>query len=291
MEEQNQSVKTLKGYKIIIVILAIVLLALAFLHFRQVGTMQDQFDVERDTLVSRLGVMRDGLNSLQTENDTINQYLTVERHKADSLMDRLVKERSLNIGKIRAYERELGTLRTAMTGFVRTIDSLDRVNQTLASENVQYRREASTLRLRAETAEERATELDTKVRKGAMILARNISLKAISNSDAEVTRATRATRLRADFVLTANELATPGNREVYIRITGPDGYLLASSSNNVFESEGERLTYSASRPVDYENRDLNVSIYYNGGGITSGTYKVAVYMDGRQVGASEVILK
>ncbi|MDR2936715.1 MAG: hypothetical protein LBU80_05165, partial [Rikenellaceae bacterium] len=233
MEEQNQAVKTLKGYKIIIVILAVVLVALAFLHFRQVGTMREEFDVERDTLVSRLGVMRDGLNSLQTENDTINHNLDIERHKADSLMDRLVNERSLNIGKIRAYERELGTLRTAMRGFVQTIDSLDRINQVLASENVLYRREASTLRLRAETAEERALELDTKVRKGAMILARNISLKAINNSDAEVTRANRASRLRTDFVLTANELATPGNREVYIRISGPDGYLLASSSNNV----------------------------------------------------------
>lgn len=289
--EENQTEKTLKGYKIIIVILAVVLVALAAFYFQQVGAIKSDFNEQRDTLVNRLSGMMTDFNTLQIENDTITEHLTIERQRADSLMDRMQQERSWNYAKIRKYEKELGTMRVIMRGYVRVIDSLNTMNQGLISENVKYRKEASTLRLRAETAEEQAQELNTKVRKGAVILARNISLLALNNSDKEVTRASRAARLRTDFILTANELATPGDRTVYVRITGPDGYLLANSANSVFESEGERLTYSASRTIDYQNKDLNVNVFYNGNNIVKGKYSVQVYMDNQLIGSNEIILK
>ena len=292
MEEQTE--KTLKRYKIIIVILAIVLAALTSIYFLQVGNFRDAreiLEVQRDTLVSRLSTMMADFDVLKTENDTINANLDIERHRADSLFTRLKQERNWSAAKIRQYEKELGTLRVVMKGYIRQIDSLNTLNQSLVQENIQYRKEASTLLLRAQTAEEQAEELSSKVRRGSMILARNITLKALNKSDREVTRASRAERLRTDFVLTANELATPGNREVYIRIVGPDGYLLANSTNHVFEVDGERLTYSASRTVDYQNQDLSVSVYYNGQGIVKGKYSVSVYLDGRQIGSNEIILK
>lgn len=294
MEEQNQTDKTLKGYKIIIIILAVVLAALTFFYFTQVRMLrgsEEELTVQRDTLVSRLSTMMTDFDALQTENDTINKNLDTERMRADSLMTRLKQERSWSYAKVKKYEQQLGILRSIMQGYVKQIDSLNTVNRALASENVEYRKQASTLRLRAETAEERADELDVKVRKGSVILARNINLIAINNSDKEVTRANRASRLRTDFMLTANELAVPGNREVYVRIIGPDGYVLANASNASFECDGERLTYSASRNVDYQNQDLHVNVFYNGGGIVKGKYAVSVYMDGRLIGSNEIILK
>jgi len=291
-EYQNDN--SLKGYKIIVIILAVVLAALTYLYFTQVMELKgdrQELMVQRDTLVNRLtGIMID-FDSLKTENDTISANLILERQRADSILQKLQQERSLSYAKINQYEKELGTLRTIMQNYVRQIDSLNTLNQTLVQENLTYRRNETQLRLRAEMAEERATELDIKVQQGSVILARNISLLALNKNDKEVTRANRAERLRTDFVLTANELATPGDRTVYIRIVGPDGYLLANSSDNVFDYEGERIAYSASRSVDYQNDDLGVGIYYNGSGITSGKYSVSVYMDGKLIGSNEIILK
>ena len=292
--EQNPTEKRLKGYKVIVLVLAIVLAALTVMYILQIGTLRENRDfmtAQRDTLASRLSTMMVDFDDLQTENDTINANLETERLRADSLMDRMKQERNWNAAKVRQYEKELGSLRQIMQGYVRQIDSLNTLAQNLTQENVRIRGEINTQRLRADMAEERATELDVKVRRGSMILARNIQLLALNNNDREVTRAARASRLRTDFVLTANELAQPGERTVYVRITGPDGYVLANSSNATFEADGERLSYSASRTVDYQNQDLAVNIYYNGGGIVAGNFTVEVFLDGTLIGSNRIILR
>lgn len=284
----------LKGYKMAVIIMTVLLLAISFQYFRQVNILrgsEEALSIERDTLQSRLGLMMDEFNTIQTENDTINQLLGEEKLRADSLMDRLKQERSWSYAKIKKYEKELGTLRTVMTGYVRQIDSLNRMNVELVAENRRVSRELSGAKLRAEVAEEQNQEFKSKLKKGSVIRARDISLKALRSNDKVTDRVKRATRLRTDLVLSANELAIPGDRMVYIRITGPEGYVLAGEGGALFEYEGDKITYSASREVDYQGEDLNVSLYYNGGGIEEGKYVVEVYLDGFLIGSNEIIMR
>ncbi len=283
--------KSIKGLKIMIVILALILAGLSVMYFTQVRQMNAVFAEERDTLTNRLTRMLGQYDSLQTENDTINQHLEAERFKADSLLERLKNERSWSRKKIKDYEKRLGYMRTVMEGYIHQIDSLNTLNQKLGSENVSLRKQITSARLRADMAEEKASELSTKVQKGAVIRARDIALLALNNSDKVVSRANRAARLRVDFVLVGNELTTPGERNVYAQITGPDGYILANSSNDLFDYEGDMITYSATRQVDYQNDDLYVSLFYNGAGITAGKYSVRIFIDGHLIGSNEIILR
>lgn len=293
-EPQPSNNSTANGLKIAIVILLIVLAAVSVLYWNSVR--QDKADLEAMQtdfmeIEASYGLLKDSLGVIQFDNDTLNANLEIQRHIADSLMQQMKKERNLSYQKIRAYERELGTLRTTMQGFVRTIDSLDRLNRKLADENLTFRREISTLRTTTEAAKETATELNSKLKRGAVIRARDITLRAVNRRDKEVTRAKTADRLITTFVLAANELATPGERTVYIRIISPDGYDLAESQSSLFEFEGKRIPYSASRVIDYQCEDLAVSVYYNGTGLTAGQYTVHVYMDGHMVGSNLIILK
>lgn len=283
--------KSIKGLKIMIVILAVILAALSVMYFTQVRQIRADFAEERDTLTNRLTMLLADYDNLETENDTISKNLAIERNRADSLLQSLQKERNLSRAKIRDYEKRLGYMRNVMEGYIHQIDSLNTVNQRLVQENTNYRKEASSLRLRADMAEEKAEELSTKVRKGAVIRARDISLLALSERDREVSRANRAARLRVDLVLVGNELATPGERNVFVRIISPEGYLMPNPDNAAFNYEGEMITFSASRSVDYQNEDLPVSLFYNGGGITSGKYQVLIYTDGYLIGSSEIVLR
>ena len=177
-------------------------------------------------------------------------------------------------------KKEVGTLRTIMRGYLHQIDSLNTLNKKLIDENVSYRKEITTAQMRAEMAEEKAQELNNKVRQGSVINARGIRMVALNARSKEVSRIKNAERLRVDFTLTANALATPGEKTIYVRILSPDGYVLSSESVPTFEFEGERLSYSASRDVDYQNEDLNIGIFYTGSGFTAGTYQVQIYCDG-----------
>jgi outer membrane usher protein FimD/PapC len=58
-----------------------------------------------------------------------------------------------------------------------------------------------------------------------------------------------------------------------------------------FEYQGTKKGYSAMREVDYQNNDVDVSIFYKGSGFIPGTYKVEIYMNGNLIGSSEVALR
>lgn len=290
-EENPAPQKTIRGYQIIIIVLAVILAVLSFIYFKQMSNLKEDFAIERQELTEQFQNLMGDYDNLQIENDTINMQLAEQRHKADSIMDRLASERTLNRNKIRAYEKEIGTLRTVMQGYVHTIDSLNTLNRSLITENREFRQQVTSERLRAEKAEETAQELTTKVRQGSVVRARDIKLTPLSSNDREVRRASRAAQLRVDLMLSANELASPGERPIFVRITGPDNYLLANNAGAVFVFEDENRTYSAVRDIDYQNQDLGVSLYYKGSGIVSGNYKIEVYMDGYLIGSTEINLQ
>ena len=286
---------SIRGYRIVIIILSVILVALSALYYgihRQQMRDNELLQADRDSIQSDLGRLMTDYDNLQISNDSISANLTIERERADSLMTRLKKERSWNLAKIKQYEKEVGTLRSIMKSYVRQIDSRNTLNKKLIKENVSYRKEISSANLRAEMAEEKAAELDNKVRIGAVLRARDISLTALNVNSREVTRVKNASRLRVDFVLSANELAEPGNKAIYVRITSPDGYVLTTEEMPTFEFEGERLSYSAMREVEYDNtKDLDVGIFYTSKGFTAGTYRIQLYCEGRLIGQAEIAMR
>lgn len=282
------------GLKIAIAILLVILGAVTFLYWQSVRRDAGEIaamNIELDTMKAQAGRLTAAMGTLEFDNDTLNANLITQRHIADSLMGRMKRERNISYSKIKKYERELGTLRATMQGFVRTIDSLNRLNQKLVGENLAFRKEISTLRTTTDAAIETATDLSHKIKRGAVIRARDISLRAVNRKDKEVSRAKTADRLITTLVLSANDLSQPGERTVYVRIVSPDGYDLVENQSAHFEFEGSRIPYTAARNVDYQGEDLPVSVYYNGSGLIAGQYTVHVYMDGQVIGSNVIILK
>jgi cell division septum initiation protein DivIVA len=288
---ESTSGKALKGYKMVIIILAVILVAVSGLYFFQSHQRKAEFALEREDLMGDIKSLSDDYAGLQTTNDSLNYSIVLERERTDSVLQALQKERNVTRATIRRDEKELGSMRSIMAGYIHTIDSLGRLNRRLIDENVGMKREITTANMRADMAEERAADADIKIRQGSRVIARDIRLVPLNARDSEVSRASRATRLRTDFVLSANALANPGNRQVWVRITGPDGYVLANPQAATFDFEGDPLIYSAMREVDYQNEDIGVGIYYSGSGITSGAYRIEVYMDGLLVGSAETLLR
>ena len=133
-------------------------------------------------------------------------------------------------------KKEVGTLRTIMRGYLHQIDSLNTLNKKLIDEKRilpqgdhhgpdacrDGRREGP-------GAQQQSTP-------GIGYHARGIRMVALNARSKEVSRIKNAERLRVDFTLTANALATPGEKTIYVRILSPDGYVLSSESVPTFES-------------------------------------------------------
>lgn len=289
-DPQPQQDQSIRGYRIVIGILSVILVAISLLYFsihREQMRDNQLLAADRDSIQAGLNELIINYDSLRFQNDSIAESLT----KANELVEQLKQERRWNYNKMRQYEKELGSLRTVMRGYIRQIDSLNTLNKKLITENVSYRKEITSANLRADMAEERQAELENKVKVGAVVRARDIRLMALSEKGREVTRIKNASRLRVDFVLAANELADPGNKAIYVRITSPDGYVLTTEAMPTFEFEGSAISYSAMREVDYQNADLEVGIYFNSTGFAPGTYKIELYMEGRMIGSNEIAMR
>ena len=282
--------KSIRGYRTVIILLTVILAGISALYFninRQQQRDYQLLQIDRDSIQSNLSDLINEYDSLKFSNDTIAAKLV----EANQMMEQLKRERRWNYAKIKEYEKEVGTLRSVMRNYLKQIDSLNNLNKKLVAENVSYRKEISTAKLRADVAEEKASELENRVRQGAVLRARDINMVCLNARDKEVTRVKTATTLRVDFAISSNELAAPGNREVYMVIKSPDGYLLTSESMPTFEFQGMKMGYTASREVDYQNEDVDVSIYYRGGGFTTGQYNIEIYTDNNLIGSGSVSLR
>ena len=82
--------KSIRGYRIVIVILSVILVALSALYYslnRQQQRDYELLQVDRDSIQSNLGQLMVDFDNLQVTNDTISASLNFERERADSLME------------------------------------------------------------------------------------------------------------------------------------------------------------------------------------------------------------
>ena len=291
--------RTSTGFMLCAIILLVLLVPAAYFSISlglQKKTIEDNMEIvesARRIFEDENSVLQRNAEDLVTELEGLkdqNDTMMLKYQEAVIMLEQLQKEKTYNYEQLAKYKKEVAMLRDVMKGYLRQIDSLNTINSNLQAQNIQYKKDISTAQLRADVAEEKADELNTKVRIGSVIQASGIRMTALNGKSNEVKRMKLAERLRVDFSLTANELAEPGQKSIYLRILGPDGYLLTRSDDVVlFNFEGDEMRASVVRHnVDYENEAVDVHVFYDGGSFEKGTYTVEVYIDGRLSGTKEI---
>ena len=107
-EEQQVDNKAVRGYRIVIIILAVILVALSVVYFnmhRQQAAEYALLEEDRTKIQGDLDSLIVSFDDLKIQNDSIAASL----EEANQIMEQLKNERRLNYAKIRAYEKEVGT--------------------------------------------------------------------------------------------------------------------------------------------------------------------------------------
>ena len=297
--ETTQNAKTNKILKIVIGILCFVVIALGtllYLESKDKSKMVDQKEIlinDKDNLIRELTNLKEEYAELQTNNDSLNYALTNEREKIELLLEKVKNTDARNLQKIRDYEKELGTLRAIMRGYIVQIDSLNTINQQLISENIEIKGRVHEIERKHEEISLHAEELTTKVQEGSVIRIRGMVAQGMTKKDKNTEKASNTTHIRTCLTLIENSIAQRGIKTVYIRVKGPDGIILTTNENYFFDVGGEQIIFSASRDIDYQGDEIELCIYYNFGNakVMKGIYEVTAYMDGKSIGAAQVRLK
>ena len=287
MEDNN-----LKKIMYALVVVAVVLAgALAYIWYQKSSLVKD-LTLEKEELTAQMIDLQNDYASLSSDYDSINSQLDSSREEVSQLIERIKKTEATNRSKIRQYEKELGTLRSIMRSYITQIDSLNTLNKKLTADAAAARREAAESRKKQEELSRTVENLTGQVAAGSVIKARGLRIEAYNASDKVTDRSSRVVRLMTTLSLVENDLAPKGPVRVYIRVKGPDGILLTNSTQRTFEVNGEPMICSASREVDYQGKEVELSIYLNEiAEYVKGIYTVEAYTEQSLLGSAELMLR
>ena len=287
MEEKN-----LKNVMYILAIVAVLLAgALAYIWYEK-SSLVNELTIEKEELTAQMIDLQNDYAMLSSDYDTINSQLDSSREEVSQLIERIKKTEATNRTKMRQYERELGTLRSIMRNYIVQIDSLNTLNKKLTADAAAARREAEESRRHNEELRSTVENLTGQVAAGSVIKARGLRMEAYNGSDKVTDRSSRVVRMLATLSLVENDLAPKGPIRVYIRVKDPDGILLTNSTQRTFNVDGEPMICSASREVDYQGKEVELSIYLNDiPSYVKGIYTVEAYTEQGKLGDAELMLR
>ena len=269
-------------------VLAIVLAYVWFTNYKLVG----QLNEEKEELTQQMISLREDYDTLSSDYDEINAQLDSSREQVNQLIERLKETEARDRAKIRKYEKELGTLRSIMRNYIVQIDSLNTLNKKLTADAAAARREAEVSKARSEELSQKVEHLSGQVAAGSVIKARGLVIEPYDGSGKVNERSSRVVKMLASLTLIENDLAPKGPVRVYIRVKDPSGVLLTNASSRNFTCGGEPMMASASREVDYQGSEVDLSIYLNDiSSYQKGIYTVEAYTSQTKLGSAEVLLR
>ena len=291
IERQERERKEKKGPKTAMTILAAVAIVLAVVlayMLYQRSTLVNQLEGEKAELAQQMAALQEDFSSLSSDYESINHQLDTSREQVAMLIEKLNKTQATNRAKIRQYEKELGTLRSIMKGYIVQIDSLNTLNKKLTADAAAARREAAESRRANEELSAQVENLSSQVTAGKVLRARAISLAGYYSNDKQGDRHSRVRYMIANLSLVENSLADRGP----VRVKDPEGILLMNNESVEFSLNGTALQATASREVDYEGSEVDMSIYINDTGeFVKGVYTLEVYTQQALLGRAECMLR
>jgi FlaG/FlaF family flagellin (archaellin) len=278
------------GLIAITIILAGVLTFLVVKYFDQKNKMiaiEKALTAEKDSLANELRIMIHSFDTLKTNNDSLNARFIREKQR----IIQLLSVNASNLQLIKKYRNEITTMREIMKSYIVQIDSLNTRNKILVAENIQIRHEYKKVQDTNVELEKAKEVLSTKVEIASVIQAKNIVAAALNKKRKETTKLNMLDKLRICFTLRENPIAEAGQKEVFMRVIRPDSLLITSSAENIFDFNGKKLIYSASRIADYMNQDIEICIYLdNTDDFIVGNYSVELYLENNIIGQTNFML-
>ncbi|MBE6261197.1 MAG: hypothetical protein E7107_10350 [Prevotella sp.] len=278
--------------KVFIGIIVVLLAALGWLGYSLMQEKQTNQDMQELAELDKQEMEKEYQNfALQysemknyIKNDSIIAELTQEQERTQKLLEELKRTHASDAAEITRLKKELATVRAVLRSYVLQIDSLNRLNQDLMTENDRVRSELAQSNQQNQTLTSEKASLSEKVAIAAQLDATNISLTPLSKKGKAEKYMKNAKTLAVSFAITKNVTASNGTRSVYVRVTTPEGEVL--NGGGTFEYSGKQLAWSMKKDVEYTGEETALTLYwtvneYLGG----GQYNVSIFCDGQAIGS------
>ena len=293
--EEREKKERNNGLRTAVIVLSVIALALAgafaYTFMKNQGIVRE-LETDKAELTQQVIAFRDSMATVNSKYDDINAQLDTSREQVNILIEKLSKTEATNRAQMRRYEKELGTLRSIMKGYIVQIDSLNTLNKRLTEEAASARKEAAQVRQENESMAQEMEGYKKQVSAGKALKARGLALYGHTSGGKVTDRHSRVRYMTMDLSLIANDIAEKGPVRIYIRIKDPDDVVLINGESTSFALGGQTIQASASREVDYEGEEVDVTIYMNDvEEFVKGIYTAEAYTVKGLLGKTELMLR
>jgi DNA repair exonuclease SbcCD ATPase subunit len=299
--EPNQAPQKQNGTSKLLIILLIASLALNAYLFTSKNTMQDDYKVEKDSLITaRVDVEKEltetytELNQYKGINSRLDSLLSEANGKVDeqkAKIDALIKREGNSKKLNKELQAELAELKKLRDQYLEKIDAL-------LVENEQLKKDKNEL---TTTVESLTKNLESTVTTASLLRAEYLKVDSFKkrNNDkyTSTVMAKRTNKIDACFTILENKIAKAGAKTVYLRILEPGGKVIGNRSDgsSSFKLAGtnEDILYTISKTVEYTNDKQDVCIIWEEADRTyaAGSYVVEIYIEGSLSGVSSLTLR
>ncbi len=257
----------------------------------------EQVIVERDNVKADLLVLQKDFEGLKADDAVMQKDIEEKRLRIEELIKEAERHKgdAYMIAKLR---KETETLRTIMQGYVRTIDSLNTLNQKLIVEKKTVLKQLDVEKEKQTTLIKEKDELKTTIAKGSVLSCFNITAKAVSykrggKKESETTKARKAQKIKVGFSLGENKIARAGEKTVFIRIMTPDGKEMAKNYDDNYKFTFNKSSgyFAGKQTLNYANVEISGVTYCEGQDeFVPGKYIIEVACDGVVIGSTTLKL-
>lgn len=260
-------------------------------------TISEKILVEKNTVEVDLLDLQKDYQNLQTNDAAMQLDIDAKRERIEELIKEAAKHKG-DATIISKLKKETQTLRSIMQSYVRTIDSLNTLNQTLVAEKKTVLKQLGSEKEKQSVLIKEKDELKSTIAKGSILSCFNISAKAVlykrgGKKESETNKARKTEKIKVSFSLGENKIAKAGEKTIYVRIMTPDGKELAKSyDDNCRFNFNQSSGYFAGREtLNYANAELNGVTYCEGQGeYVPGNYIIEITCDGVVIGNTSLKL-
>lgn len=293
--EKKKSSVGIHIFYIIIILLLGGALAYLFTQNKEVkqtlticDTSKNNLVNEREMMIHSLDSIAEQLTMANSKNGELSSEIQAKLNEIESLKSRISSMR-VNLDSLNSYRREIESVRKVAINYIRTIDSLGVANKQLTDKNNEL---ASKVEEQQKVDIEKTKQLEDlsgKVERAAVLKAANLTITGINSKSKPINKAKKVVKLKASFTIVENAIIDPGQKMVYLRVVRADGVCLSSDENNTFKYDNQTILYTEKTEVDYQNKDLPVTIYYNTtDDLTSGLYTIDLFCEGKSLGQGQI---
>ena len=286
-----------KNLIIIIILLVIIIGGVSFYAFRQNQEnkeMTELFAIEKEEMENEYTTFATQYDELQVQinNDSLRIKLESEKLKTQRLLEELRQVKSSNAAEITRLKKELKTVRAVLRSYVMQIDSLNRINEALTTENKEVKKKYSEATRQINTLAQEKKTLNAKVTLAAQLDATNINVQPKNKRGKTAKKVKDVKKIAVSFTIVKNITAQTGERTLYVRIAKPDNDILTKSASDTFPYENKELAYSIKKYIEYTGEEQNVTVYWDVQEyLPAGTYNVYIFADGTMIGQQSFSMK